>query len=177
MHNKFHAMLHLPEELRRCDILLTCWVHERKHKLVTEFATFVRNTRVYERSVVSETVCKQLASMRAPRTFSRVAGLVKPTPCPKRVREYVAEQLELLDDAEVFHCAVMRHSPCTLSKRKDVVLISGLAFDRPHTQVFAGEVLHHLEVLARPHQEPISIVSVWDAVKFNSNDGYAVWGQ
>ena len=34
MHNKFHSLLHLPEELFRCGVLLTCWVHERKHKVV-----------------------------------------------------------------------------------------------------------------------------------------------
>lgn len=177
MHNKFHSLLHLPEELFRCGVLLTCWVHERKHKVVKEFAEFIRNTRAYERGVVSEAVCKQLAAMRQPSAFRRGSGLVRPSPCPRRVHAYLVELMGCPDVAgyDVFHGAVMKHSQCTASKRKDVVLMSGRVVDRPHGEFVAGEVLHHLEVHGRPQQVPLSIVSVWEVLELNAAKGYAVW--
>jgi hypothetical protein len=179
MHNKFHSLLHLPEELFRCGVLLSCWVHERKHKMVKEFAEFMRSTQVYERGVVSEAVCKQLHVMRQPSAFRRGAGLVKPTPCPRRVHECVVELMGCPDAAgyEIFHGAVMKHSNCTESKHKDVVLLSGLAVDEPRGELVAGEVLHHLEVHGRPQQVALSMVSVWEVVEFNAAKGYAVWKQ
>jgi hypothetical protein len=175
MHPKFHALLHLPEELGRCGFLLTCWVHERKHKVAKEFATFMRNTQAFERGVVSEAVCKQLANLRQPWAFKRTAGLVSPSLCSTRLADYAREVFDVSVHTEVFHGAVMRHSSCSMSKRKDVVLISGTAVNRPHRQFAAGEVLHHLEVFRRPDQVPCSVVSLWELVEFNSDEGYAVW--
>ena len=31
---KFHFMLHIPEQLDRFKLLVACWVHERKHKII-----------------------------------------------------------------------------------------------------------------------------------------------
>jgi hypothetical protein len=179
MHNKFHSLLHLPEELFRCGVLLSCWVHERKHEMVKEFAEFMRNTQVYERGVVSKAVCKQLHVMRHPSAFREGAGLVKPTPSPRRVHEYLVELMECPDAAgyDIFHGAVMKHSSSTASTRKDVVLLSGLAVDKPRGELVAGEVLHHLEVHGRPQHVALSMVPVWEVVEFNAAKGYAVWKQ
>ena len=55
LHPKFHWMLHLVIELVRFGLLLTCWVHERKHRMVKRFTIDLQNTRKYETSLLSET--------------------------------------------------------------------------------------------------------------------------
>lgn len=37
VHPKHHYGLHLPGQLARCGVLLSCFVHERKHRLVVKY--------------------------------------------------------------------------------------------------------------------------------------------
>lgn len=58
---KFHCMLHLPRMLQTHGILIPCFVHERKHRVVKRFASDIRNTsRDYERSLLAQitNLCK-----------------------------------------------------------------------------------------------------------------------
>ena len=64
LHSKFHWLIHLPDELIRFKRLLSCWVHERKHKMVKHYAQNIYNTRVYERSILSEVTSHHLANLR-----------------------------------------------------------------------------------------------------------------
>lgn len=54
MHPKFHWLVHLPQHLASWGTLPTCWVHERRHKMVKRYAGDIRNTSNYERSVLKE---------------------------------------------------------------------------------------------------------------------------
>ena len=51
---KFHWLLHFPKHLEEFKMLIACFVHERKHKMVKRYANDVLNTTVFEFSVLSE---------------------------------------------------------------------------------------------------------------------------
>ena len=47
MQSKFHWLLHYGQALRRHRLLLNCWVHERRHKLVKRYSPLHVLTRVF----------------------------------------------------------------------------------------------------------------------------------
>ena len=57
---KHHYSTHLGEQLRKFGMLASCFVHERKHKMVKRYANDMRNTRTnfdehsYEKSIMAE---------------------------------------------------------------------------------------------------------------------------
>ncbi|CAE7341309.1 unnamed protein product [Symbiodinium sp. CCMP2592] len=62
---KNHMTMHLPEFLSRHGRLLSCFVHERKHKLVKRFANNMKDTsRSYEATVLRETLAAQFLAMQ-----------------------------------------------------------------------------------------------------------------
>ena len=61
---KFHWMIHYAFHLARFDCLPTCWVHERKHKVIKRYGTDIENLSTYSRSVISEATSHQLESLR-----------------------------------------------------------------------------------------------------------------
>ena len=65
MHPKFHWLVHLPQYLQRLGMLLSCFVHERRHRMLKRYADDVKNTRGYERTLLSEITCHHLASLKA----------------------------------------------------------------------------------------------------------------
>lgn len=54
MHPKFHWLVHFPRHLEQWGQLPTCWVHERRHKMVKRYAADISNTIAYERSVLTQ---------------------------------------------------------------------------------------------------------------------------
>ena len=172
MSHKFHACLHLADEMRECaGILLSCWVHERKHKLVKEFAGFHRMLRKYCAATLSESVCKQLAYLRRPRAFGCALGLVSSARCPPKLREYLLDMLRLDANTEVVYGSVARHLKWGTSSRKDVVLVAGAALNS--TVPFAGEVLAHFEL----NGVPVTLLDLWHAKEYRGASGYAVWNR
>ena len=61
MHSKFHWLLHMASHLTKFQLLLSCWVHERKHRIVKRYAQDVQNTVNYERSILLQVVSHDLA--------------------------------------------------------------------------------------------------------------------
>lgn len=62
---KNHMSLHLPEFLARHGRLLSCFVHERKHKLVKRFANNMSDTsKSFEATVIRETLAAQFLAMQ-----------------------------------------------------------------------------------------------------------------
>ena len=54
-HPKFHWMVH------QHGCLPTCWVHERKHRMVKRYASDAYNTQIFEHSVIGEVVSHHVA--------------------------------------------------------------------------------------------------------------------
>jgi len=51
---KFHWLLHFPKSLRDVGTLVACFVHERKHRMLKRYCNDIRNTTVFEHSVLAE---------------------------------------------------------------------------------------------------------------------------
>ncbi len=59
---KFHMILHLPIQF---DRVLSCWVHERKHKGVKKYANELRNTSwAWDTSVLRDVTSEHLAKLK-----------------------------------------------------------------------------------------------------------------
>ncbi|CAJ1428127.1 unnamed protein product [Effrenium voratum] len=62
---KFHLSLHLPLLLKRHRCLISCFVHERKHKCVKRVANNVLDTsKSFEKAIMSDVLYHQLDSMK-----------------------------------------------------------------------------------------------------------------
>jgi hypothetical protein len=51
---KFHWLLHFGDYAKRFGLLVACYVHERKHKMVKRYCNDLRNTVAFEHSVLAE---------------------------------------------------------------------------------------------------------------------------
>ena len=91
---KWHWMVHYHQHLERHGMLVTCWVHERKHKMVKRYSQDIANRRTYARPVLSEAVSHQLHSMAAPESFETAEGLVSKSKPPKRVMSCLNENMD-----------------------------------------------------------------------------------
>jgi hypothetical protein len=75
--SKFHAALHLPAMFARCQILITCWVLERKHKDVKRVANnYMTASESWELGLCEELLRKQFEELNAPGRFSPGVTLV-----------------------------------------------------------------------------------------------------
>ena len=171
-HPKFHWLLHFASHLIAFNgILLSCFVHERRHRLIRRYADDTYNTVDYERTLISEAVCHHLGNLEGSTTFDFSIGLVPPVrSAPKRARNAVLKALDLQDigDELIINTAIeSRFSALATCKKRDVVLIS----DVSALGFIAGEVWAHLEVSG----EPITVVSMWELVTINHDAAYAEW--
>ena len=86
---KFHWPIHFPNNLERWGATPSCWVHERKHKLVKRFANDVSNTTSFSLSVMSEVVTKQLHEITGPDMFDMSYRLLDEHDAPKDVKAFL----------------------------------------------------------------------------------------
>ena len=76
---KFHWALHMGDYYDEFEELVNCWPLERKHKVPKSNGQDIRNTRIYQRSVLHEVVSDHLFKLSDPETFAFTRlGLLKP---------------------------------------------------------------------------------------------------
>ena len=166
MHPKFHWLVHLPNHLDRFGCLPTCWVHERKHRMVKRYAGDICNTGCFEKSVFAQVTSHHLASLTAPLTFSTCVGIVAPKVAPRAMTTCVEQYLGIagLECTTGLEARVSKHEICCA---KDVVLL--LSDDG--SKYVAGQVWFH----AAYAEEPCSLVSIWTLLSADENIGSAEW--
>ena len=49
MHSKFHWLLHMPSHISKFKFFISCWVHERKHRIIKRYSEGIQNTLRYEK--------------------------------------------------------------------------------------------------------------------------------
>ena len=67
---KHHYAMHNALQAERGDLVLDCFVHERKHQVLKRAATPIKNTVNFERSVLARALleqCRQLQALAGPR--------------------------------------------------------------------------------------------------------------
>ena len=158
MHPKFHWLVHLPKHLEKFKLLPTCWVHERKHRMVKRYASDVYNTTSYDRTILSEVTAHHMSALDDKSTFDFSVGLLVSRQAPAKLRAFLMAQCGL-DAVPAQFCRTAlaaRNSECSICHKGDVVIIapkSGAGFD-------VGMVWAHAELFG----EALSLVSVWERV-------------
>jgi hypothetical protein len=168
LHPKFHWIIHLPIQLMRFGCLPTCWVHERKHRMVKRYAQDVRNTRMYERSVMGEVTCQYLADLQNGNAFDFQTGLVRPRVAPKQLRDICESCLDLTLDS-CLTSSIARISEFESCARGDVVLIRSCGGD----PVLAGRLHAHVAC----DGEQCSILQPFRFLASSSVTGTAEWDE
>ena len=80
---KHHYSLHLASQCAQHDTLVSCWVHERKHKEVKRHANLITNTWTqFERSVIVDAMGDMLDALSGSTDEPYYGGLCCPSPAP-----------------------------------------------------------------------------------------------
>jgi hypothetical protein len=167
MHPKFHWLVHFPTHLMNHGFLVSCFVHERLHKLSKRYGNDIKNTRTYEVSLLTQVLCQVLADLRVPGLFDVHVALKKPKKATKKALEFLSGHLGLqltLENCMLSHSARVRSGSCS---RKDVVLVS----NPDHNFLECGEVWLHAEVMGTC----ISLVSLWSKLDHDKPKGLMSW--
>ena len=104
---------------------LTCWIHERKHKLVKRYAEDIKNRLIYAMSVMSEVLSHQLHDVAKPNAFDISLGLLELHPAANQIKDFMSTELRVAD-GNVFTSATVRLPPLTYCLKTDVVLIRSI---------------------------------------------------
>ena len=165
MVKKFHSLLHLPHRLQEHGMLLTCWVHERKHRMIRRFCNDVVNTVEFERSVMGQVVCQHLFELSSKENFNYSVGLVNPYAAPKQLRAIVSDDLCAGRAVDVQTALKVRANAWAVVVSGDVVLVkSGQSFTAAH-------LWKNVAVEGRC----VSLVQLARYTEWNSDAGVATW--
>ena len=167
---KFHWLIHLAAALARWGVIPTCWVHERKHRMVKRYGEDVRNTAAYSRSLLSETISQQLVDVEAMDAFPSELGLIRPQVAPRKERSFLLGALDFEDDDvwSVHTSASVRLTSMSTVSRGDVVLFKA----SDHADRFQAA---QVWLLACIHGEHVALASVWEF--HSSTDELTVYWQ
>ena len=163
---KFHWTVHFAPSVEKFGLALTCWVHERKHKMVKRYASDICNTSVYSKSVLSEILSHQHHSVAQADAFDLTIGLIAPVKATTRLASFVNAEWGLAD-IDVYTSITARTRAAQISSKNDIVLIQaadGLKYVAAQLVFFAayGEIA-------------FACVNVWELVNHDTVTASAVW--
>ena len=87
MHSKFHWLIHFPRHLEQFLQLPSCFVQERKHKVVKRYSSSISNTITFEKSMMAEILSHDLAKLKLPGTFATRLRLSKSCQPAKKLKD------------------------------------------------------------------------------------------
>lgn len=120
---KCHYVTHLATQMSRHGLLISCFVHERKHKEVKRFGTDVDNTVRWEHGVLQSVVKVHLLALTEDNYFphDNLCKLVDPRPAEPHVVAAVRHELGGVGaDIKIAHTAF--HAAFSQSSRLDFVV-------------------------------------------------------
>jgi hypothetical protein len=163
MHPKFHWLVHLPHMLAHFGSLPTCWVHERKHRMVKRYANDICNTTVFEQSVLNEVTAHHLSCLAQSEAFQFGVGLVHGRPAPRKMLEFLSHEfgIQLRSCRTAITARISEHATC---HKGDVVILRS-----DGDIVVVGMVWFHAET----EGECLSLVSVWTQLSKCADTGSA----
>lgn len=137
---KFHYSLHLPAMLRRHGCLVSCFVHERKHKEIKRYANNITNTSgAFESSILESSLYLHLEILADAKSLpNATTHLINPRPAPQKLAAAVRHELQT--QAEVLTATQAIYKPLQKCSRRDVVLVS------INDQSCIAEICFHVEV-------------------------------
>lgn len=166
MQPKFHWLVHMPKHLDQFRCLPTCWVHERKHRMVKRYATEICNTTKFERSVLGEVVSHHLSELAAADAF-HTKGLERPKNAPSRLQAFLTATFHLPvgETCAFSHSARLSHNE--VCSKGDVVLFR----DEATGAVGAGQIWFHVVV----QDVGVTVLTTWERSKWDADSGAAEW--
>lgn len=168
MHPKFHWLNHFPTHLYNHTFLVSCWVHERLHRMSKRYGNDIRNTIHFDKSLLKQVLNEVLAKLKEPGLFDVGVGLVKPAKATKKAIALLTQVFKMpisVQNCTISRVARIRFGSCC---RKDVVFIES------HSEgsfVECGEVWLHAEAMGCC----ISIVSMWSMIDHDKPKGLVTW--
>jgi hypothetical protein len=136
---KMHYLLHIPFMMLANGILISCFVHERKHKEIKRYIATRLNTRnTFEKTILADILYYQkmmLAETSLQGTVS--AHLVNPKPAPPKLGQWVQATLMTPSAVSTAKMAQCSHLQCHVN---DVVVASTT------NGKMVGQVEFHVEV-------------------------------
>ena len=137
---KHHFMLHMPEQLERFKCLVSCWVHERKHKIVKRFAVpkCLGRHLSYERSLLVECTEAHMQSLNEPLLKPCLPEAVQA--CPKVVAALVGSGFTSAESALTGRTARVHGRSIQVG---DVVLYTGGGPNGGCNDIRVGQVYFH----------------------------------
>ena len=124
LHPKFHWLLHLPRHLAHHEFLPSCFVHERKHRLVKRYSSDIKNTISFDKSVMAELLCQHFADIEDEDSFNMGVGLLQPKMAPNKMLKFMEAELNMsLASFRVTTSCVCRIRPAGVVHKKDLVMI------------------------------------------------------
>ena len=162
---KFHWPIHLPKQLEQWRFLLSCYVHERKHRMVKRYSTSISNTARNEWSVLSEVTCHHLATLRTTKSFDSRVGLLPPMrSAPQKLHRFCMQQTGV--DAPCTTARSARINELHVCHTRDVVLVK-----TGDGEMNAAQVWFHAEMQG----QAFSLVAVWELLRDEGELCAKVW--
>ncbi|CAJ1351724.1 unnamed protein product [Effrenium voratum] len=117
---KCHLALHLPLQLARHQLLISCFTHERKHKMVKKLANHVLDTsKAFEKSVLSDIALQSMRELSDEERMSLgVVRILSKRPAPRRLKDVLGP---VLGTQEIFTAAQAVHGGGYLLSHNDAV--------------------------------------------------------
>ena len=166
---KFHWLVHFPAHLERWDMMPSCWVHERKHKLAKRYATDVSRTGSFSKTVLSEVLAQQFYDVSDINTFSMQPGLIEERPATKKLLQFLVLDLGFPEGVAAFSSVRARTRCCSVCWTSDVALVRST--DTVNYTV--GKIVLFLSVGG----QAFALMDMWKLKSTDSENGCAVWEQ
>jgi hypothetical protein len=147
---KMHYAMHLSGMLLRQGMLLSCFVHERKHKLVKRYANTAMNTQRLEMSIMREVMLQHIHDLQHPGALGQGVHLDRPLRSRSALK-VLSEHFPHARDVRISAKCTIHGLPC---KRGDAV-----AFDCEELGDGVGQLWLHASV----DGEHLSCISIWPA--------------
>ena len=164
---KFHWMVHFPTALEKWGFCPSCWVHERKHKMVKRYADDIQNTKMYSRSVLSEIVSHQLHVVTMPKAFDLSPRLIEPHKANARMHSWAQSALNMDDATDIYSSTSAYLASRAVCSTADVALIKS----QDGVNFVAGQIWF----LASIDGISFALVSLWGLVSYDPSFGFATW--
>lgn len=168
---KFHWLLHFHDQMSKSKFLklLNCFCLERKHRVPKRSATEITNTvNKNSKSLLMEVTSHHIGQLSRHDAFAFEVGLVGGSKASRRIQQLLTAELELDGEAaESIQCSrESRFNPLATCMSGDIVLFN---------DGMGGFKVAKVELHCEVHGVPITMVSVYDLHKLESDCGYSVW--
>lgn len=161
---KHHMSLHLASQLAKKGRLLTCWVHERKHKEVKRFANSMCNTsHMWESSVLESMIQAHMTMLSDPAELpSQEVQLDDPKPANQQLRMLIQSTMESQSD-------VFTSKAAFNVTAKKFVVNDCVIFESHDNRKLVGQIWFHAKI----QDVCLTCVSEWQPLgqnRFNVTD-------